>query len=1030
MVRVKIEETAKESSDELYSVDSLTEVTCSAPDLLSDNDRTTTPTIGEELVPPEDYPRSQSITTPELVPLRTAASKLRLGMTRESWRRSKSLNAVDLDEEPIWEESVENPTQEYPTSESCLSSDEEDSESAGGEESPRHESDTDSFLSAREDFSNSPSLPRSKVATNKSSDPVLLKVSEVVKKAVTRPLGELPSVSIVEVTDKNHLVDKDSVPQKEPSFADVTAPEKSVGFTIPQGEFPRTVSTESDMARLSDLNLSDVDVSINSEGLDESIGRDRGKSDPLPFSIVVAHGEMESSHSHETLSSPKSGPTLKVINVDDGPEESVSSKSVESPKQHKKRSGRSKTHLGVGGQTGCDSGFESNNSRNASSVSDTMSVVLNTLTTVKRSQSARSDSAVADKVRSSFTLQPGSPPIHRHSTEELRDNNTLPPSPLVSVSPKDRSSPPVTHSPTHSRDKPAMTFGSPVEDGDEVDEPKMYQTSVEEVVLRRKLSNSPVMRKTLSDSKVPLTSEEKPAKVLVSPSKSKSRRATSGGDSPTTPPHNLMNSISSNSIQRNTSNSECVAIVDNTDGGSRRGSVRSMLIQPSSSMFSVGSASLIPTTASDDLPPPPQQVKLREKNKPVDKTVRASIAVEYASQFVPSVGGSQLYSQDSFQSVPYWNEDQASVTELTIAEEQESESSNPEQEDEDEKRPLSSHPELALPQQFNWSQTVSKKRLKAMSRAERDRQSLMFEFIQTEQNHHQSLALMALVFRNGMLEKSILSEDQVHKLFPVLDDLLSISKRFSEDLRQRKEDSPDSILETISDVLLQQFVGWRADQMVKAFGTYASNQKYIVSSYKEHMKLKKFKRFVNECCKNPAANRRNFPDLVQSITARISKYVILMENLVKESERCAAADLEDLYTAKSAIQRLVQEVECVVKEKTSRIELVRIQDSLDVHLPKSVMKDEKKRKDLKSIQFTASHRRLIRDGRAIWLGSHQRALEVYVVLVTDFIAFLSETNGKYNIALLQDFQVSHKWNLTVTITTLGFYAVLVKSYYC
>ena len=1016
MVRVKIEETAKESSDELQSVDSLTEVTCSAPDLLSDNDRTTTPILGEELVPPEDYLRSQSITTPELVPLRSAATKLRLGLTCESWRRSKSLNAVDLDEEPIWEESVENPTQEYPTSESCLSSDEEDSESAGGEESPRHESDTDSFLSAREDFNNSPSLPRSNVAKNKSSDPVLLKVSEVVKKAVTRPLGELPSVNIVEATDENHLVngeDKGSVPQKEPSFDDVTAPEKSVGFTIPKGEFPRTVSTESDMARLSDLNLSDVDVSINSEGLDESIGRNRGKSDPLPFSIVVAHGEMESSHSHETLSSPKSGPTLKVSTVDDGPKESVSSTSVETSKQHKKRSGRSKTHLGVGGQTGCDSGFESNNSRNASSVSDTMSVVLNTLTTVKRSQSARSDSAVADKVRSSFTLQPGSPPIHRHSTEELRGNNTLPPSPLVSVSPKDRSSPPVARSPTHSRDKPAMTFGSPVEDGDEVDEPKMYQTSVEEVVLRRKLSNSPVMRKTLSDSRVSPTLEEKPAKVLVSPSKSKSRRATSGGESPTTPPHNLMNSISSNSIQRHTSNSECVATLDNTDGGSRRGSVRSMLIQPSLSMFSVGSASLAPTTTSDDLHPPPQQVlppvKLREKSKPVmDKTVRASIAGEYASQFIPSVGGGQLYSQDSFQSVPYWNEDQASVTELTIAEEQESESSNAEQEDEDEKRPLSSHPELALPQQFNWSQTVSKKRLKAMSRAERDRQSLMFEFIQTEQNHHQSLALMALVFRNGMLEKSILSEDQVHKLFPVLDDLLTISKRFSEDLRQRKEDSPDSILETISDVLLQQFVGWRADQMVKAFGTYASNQKYIVSSYKEHMKLKKFKRFVNECCKNPAANRRNFPDLVQSITARISKYVILMENLVKESERCAAADLENLYTAKSAIQKLVQEVECVVKEKTSRIELLRIQDSLDVHLPKSVMKDEKRRKDLKSIQFTASHRRLIRDGRAIWLGSHQRALEVYVVLVTDFIAFLSETNGKYNIALLQDFQVSHK----------------------
>ena len=1009
----------KESSDELCMVDSLTEVTCSAPDLMSDGDPsiTPTPTPTDESEHHGSHHRAHSIANPELVPLRILASHPRLSSTRDSWRRSKSLNAVDIEEEPIWEETVESDGHIDVSSDSSLSSDDEGSESPRGEESPQQESDTDSFLSAREDFPNSPSLPRSlKKEGSAISNMNLLKVSEVVKKAASKPLS-IPSTAGDEVgRDTGCVVNGGgeclvpAVPTVSSTLHDATSAkehkmEKSVVLEVPKG-VPRAESTESNMGQMSDLNLSDVDVEV----LDGSMGRDRGKSDPLPFSIVVAtqgQGEMESSRSHEMLLSP---PTC------DTPPDTTTSQPQETPsfssggrQTGKKKGSRSKTHLGLVGQAGCDSGFESSNSRNASSVSDTMPAVMNTLASVNRSQSTRSDSDVAEKVRSSFTLQAGTPPLHRHSTEELRDNNTLPPSPLVVISPKGGTTPPTSRSPIHSQDHAPM--GGSIEVGDELEEPQMYQTSVEEVVLRRKVSSagSSPMRKTVSDSHMPSPVEEKQAKVLVSPSRSKSRRTSGGGDSPTTPPHNLMNSISSNSVLRKSSNSEGQDLLESTDGW-RRGSIRSMYIQPSASMnFAVDNAALVPTITESLQPLPTVQVSSPVKyraNKPKqDGVVRASIAGEFPSQVSTSPS---LCSQTSSQSVSYWNEDQASVTELTIEEEHESGSSNGEQDEDEDKRPLSKHPELAVPQQVVWSQTVSKKLLKTMSRAARDRQALMFEFVQTERNHHQSLALMALVFRDGMVDKALLSREQIDRMFPELDQLLSISERFSKSLARRKDECQDGILDSITDILLQQFVGWRADQMVKAFGTYAANQKYIVTSYKEQMKVKKFRRFVNECCKNPAANRRNFPDIVQSITARISKYVILMENLVKESERCTAQDLEDLYASRAAIQRVVQNVEDVVKEKTSRMELVRIQDKLEVHIPKSVVKDEKRRKDLKSILFTAKHRRLLKDGQAIWLGSHQRALDVYVVLVTDFIAFLTDTNGKYNIALLQDFQVGDK----------------------
>ena len=1015
-------------------------ITQPASEPLSDREGADTPT-------PESSPldghhvRASSIPSPELMPLEDVSqpgvNRMREWSSgKEKWRRSKSWSAVDQDDQgQLWneegDEEEEEKEDQTATPELALdlidgpmsvtSGSDESSLEGDNEEDAGNQlgSDTDEFISAKEEFANSPALHRAKSAGQGSEGRQGAVVDrpdeggETQQDSRTSNAAPLPAVGNSEPCDDP----LGGVPADKRSES--SSDSKPDNFLHPQT--PQVaVSVESDMSQLSDLNLSDVDVSVGSVGEggpDDSLSRDRGLSDPLPQSIAAARVKIEESvsKSHELLpaTATQGTPTTCVPVIEEiQPGDEISTVAKQ---PNKRRSSRSKTDLGISSPLShsCDSGFESNISRHPSTLSDSSPTRLMPVTGVRRSHSARVPSSVAERLRTTHSGADEPTTGFKQLIEEMRADGTL----RNSNSTSSAASPTVySHKRGHLDSLRAAGL-----DEDEEGPPKLYQTSIEQVVRERGLlqsspeHTSPVRKGPSTPPAKPNSNEEgqqKKAALLLSPLKSRPQRSSEPGDMSLL--HHVEGTDSSGVLSKPLEGRT-------SPDGARKSAVRSMLIQPSQSMtFNMpvkSSADSLSDSGSTHDPvsrdfrdePPP----LRRRSGPqVGRAARASIAIERPSQHQLAQhkhSTSHLYGlQSSSQSVSNVNEDQVSrVSSSTIMEEREQDSSAGEEEEEEgsEGSNLSSYPELAVQQPQVWSHTVSKKTLKKLNPAERDRQALMFELIQTERNHLRTLVLLDYGFKKNMREKAGLSEEQLQVMFPVLQDLVAISKEFTQDLMARQDDAEDGIIDSVSDIVARQFAGKRAEKMVRVYGEFAARQVYIVEQFKEHWKGKKFRRVINDCYKDPAVQRRKFPDLVQGVTSRISKYVLLMDNLVKESQRCKAEDLTEVEKAKELVARVVEDVEKAVKDKTSLMELESLQGKLEIHIPKSTVRDDKERRELKALKFTAPHRRLLRNGRAIWLGSHQKQLDVYLVLVTDFIVFLVDTNGKYNIAVLQDFQV-------------------------
>ena len=105
----------------------------------------------------------------------------------------------------------------------------------------------------------------------------------------------------------------------------------------------------------------------------------------------------------------------------------------------------------------------------------------------------------------------------------------------------------------------------------------------------------------------------------------------------------------------------------------------------------------------------------------------------------------------------------------------------------------------------NWQQSWSPEAIQGLTSTQIKRQEHIYEFIVTESNHCQVLKVIQKIFVEGMYKYLNMPRDIVERIFPCVDELIDIHFRFLEQLRIRQSESP--IVETIADILIQQFSG-------------------------------------------------------------------------------------------------------------------------------------------------------------------------------------------------------------------------------
>ena len=233
---------------------------------------------------------------------------------------------------------------------------------------------------------------------------------------------------------------------------------------------------------------------------------------------------------------------------------------------------------------------------------------------------------------------------------------------------------------------------------------------------------------------------------------------------------------------------------------------------------------------------------------------------------------------------------------------------------------------------------------------------------------------MKLVFRDKL--KTEFSEEIIDNLFPYLDQLMDISREFSDRLFNRQQNSTN-VIGDISDILFDQFTEEKGREVFTVYSGFVCLQPAAVEYYKELLRKKpRFVRLINGLYSNKHCERRKLPDFYLLITQRVAKYVEIMKRIVKETEVLGLDHIPRLKHSSKALIGIVEAVDIAVFDYTTRKELEDIQSRLEISVSSHTRKGSWSRKELKRLDLLAQDRTLLKKGEAVWQG-HGKQLSEY-----------------------------------------------------
>ncbi|XP_048058408.1 rho guanine nucleotide exchange factor 1a isoform X4 [Megalobrama amblycephala] len=300
----------------------------------------------------------------------------------------------------------------------------------------------------------------------------------------------------------------------------------------------------------------------------------------------------------------------------------------------------------------------------------------------------------------------------------------------------------------------------------------------------------------------------------------------------------------------------------------------------------------------------------------------------------------------------------------------------------------------------SWSMAVDSTYLQTHRKDVIKRQDVIYELIQTELHHVRTLRIMEGVFRRGMLEEVQLEPGVVHALFPCLERLLTLHTHFLTQLLERRAHSlqPESAnnftITQISDVLIKQFSGQLADEMLKTYSEFCSRHIKAVKLYKELLaRDKRLQLFIRRVSRGPLLRRHGFQECILLVTQRITKYPVLVQRIY-DNTKDNPEEASGLSQALSCIRELLSSVDQQVLELERTHRLQEIRSRVD---PRA---EAKLRSGALFRPAELLRRQLIHEGTLLWKTPSSRLKDVQVLLMTDILVFLQEKDQRYIFASL------------------------------
>ncbi|XP_032395530.1 rho guanine nucleotide exchange factor 28 isoform X5 [Etheostoma spectabile] len=300
----------------------------------------------------------------------------------------------------------------------------------------------------------------------------------------------------------------------------------------------------------------------------------------------------------------------------------------------------------------------------------------------------------------------------------------------------------------------------------------------------------------------------------------------------------------------------------------------------------------------------------------------------------------------------------------------------------------------------SWSLTVEHKFCKKQDKRAVKRQDVIYELMQTELHHLQTLHIMAEVFRRGMREEVQLDPEAVERVFPCLDQLLLFHHAFFAAMKERRHSSAQPqghsnyLIQRIGDVLLQEFSDENSEKIKQVYGEFCSRHNEAVSFFKElQQHNKRFQNFIKQQGNNSLVRRREIPECILLVTQRITKYPVLLERILKYTQE-ETEEHADLSKALVQIREVIAAVDLSVSEYERRQRLQEVWNRMENRSAAKLKNGHTFRKqDMMGPGQTLKHQGLL-----LWKTATGRLKDVLALLLTDALIFLQEKDQKFTFA--------------------------------
>uniref|UniRef100_A0A3Q3XET5 Uncharacterized protein n=1 Tax=Mola mola TaxID=94237 RepID=A0A3Q3XET5_MOLML len=290
----------------------------------------------------------------------------------------------------------------------------------------------------------------------------------------------------------------------------------------------------------------------------------------------------------------------------------------------------------------------------------------------------------------------------------------------------------------------------------------------------------------------------------------------------------------------------------------------------------------------------------------------------------------------------------------------------------------------------SWSLVVDQNYLKSLNKEAVKRQDVIYEFIQTEMHHVRTLKILLQVYMYELRRSSLIDEAKLDRLFPGVEALLNLHHHFLTCLKVRQnesqeEGSPNSYQITqFGDILISQFSGAVGDGMIECYSMFCSHHNESISFYKEQLQNnKKLQILMRKIGQLPVVRRLGIPECFMLVTQRITKYPILVERIIQNTEG-DSEEYKYLVQALMLIKDAISQVNNQVSEYEKAARLREIFLRLEPKSQGQLLRKE----DL--MQGT---RTLLHEGTVTWKSSG-RHKDIHAVLLSDVVILLQEKDQK------------------------------------